>query len=177
MFGSSIYGINNLKINKNIPHLLTYPRSGSHYFEDMLYEQEKINFTKSHFLTGLFDQNNNKICSGIFFYGQKFLHYHLSASDNQKKINGIFNLMIFESALHGKNIGLSRLHLGGGVTNDLNDKLLKFKKSMSTDIHKFYIGERINNKKIYKKIIEKWESLNLNSNKINSNKILRYHSN
>ena len=49
-----------MKINKNIPHLLTYPRSGSHYFEDMLYEQEKINFTKSHFLTGLFDQNNNK---------------------------------------------------------------------------------------------------------------------
>ncbi len=153
-------------------------KANKEYLFNSLYFRKLFKLiSKYGFISTVIDQNNNKICSGIFFYGQKFLHYHLSASDNQKKINGIFNLMIFESALHGKNIGLSRLHFGGGVTNDLNDKLLKFKKSMSTDTHKFYIGERINNKKIYKKIIEKWESLNLNSDKINSNKILRYHSN
>jgi hypothetical protein len=60
MLRSPVYGPNILIVNKNIPHLLTYPRSGSHYFEDMLYEQKQINFTKSHFLTGLFDNNNNK---------------------------------------------------------------------------------------------------------------------
>jgi hypothetical protein len=47
--------------NRDIPHLLTYPRSGSHYFDDILYEEEKIHFTKSHFLDELFDKNNNKI--------------------------------------------------------------------------------------------------------------------
>jgi len=47
-------------INKDIPHLLTYPRSGSHFFMDTLYEIEKINFTKSHFLDQLFDKDNNK---------------------------------------------------------------------------------------------------------------------
>jgi hypothetical protein len=47
-------------INRVIPHLLTYPRSGSHYFDDMLYEEEKIHFTKSHYLDELFDKNNNK---------------------------------------------------------------------------------------------------------------------
>jgi len=49
-----------VKINKVVPHLLTYPRSGSHYFDDMLYEQEKIHFTKSHYPNELFDENNNK---------------------------------------------------------------------------------------------------------------------
>jgi hypothetical protein len=47
-------------INRVIPHLLTYPRSGSHYFDDMLYEEEKIHFTKSHYLDQLFDSDGNK---------------------------------------------------------------------------------------------------------------------
>jgi hypothetical protein len=48
-------------IPNSVPHLLTYPRSGSHYFDDMLYEKEKIHFTRSHYLNGAFDKNNNKI--------------------------------------------------------------------------------------------------------------------
>jgi hypothetical protein len=47
-------------INRVIPHLLTYPRSGSHYFDDMLYEEEKIHFTKSHYLDQLFDKDGSK---------------------------------------------------------------------------------------------------------------------
>jgi hypothetical protein len=48
-------------IPKVIPHLLTYPRSGMNYFGDILYEEEGINFTKSHYVEELFDKNNNKI--------------------------------------------------------------------------------------------------------------------
>jgi hypothetical protein len=51
---------NTLTINNIVPHVLTYPRSGMHFFDDMLYEKEKIHFTKSHFLDDLFDKNNNK---------------------------------------------------------------------------------------------------------------------
>ena len=47
-------------INKVVPHLLTYPRSGMHFFDDNLYEIEKIHFTQSHFLEQLFDKNKNK---------------------------------------------------------------------------------------------------------------------
>lgn len=47
-------------IPKVVPHLLTYPRSGSHYFDDMLYEEERIHFTHGHYLDELFDKNNNK---------------------------------------------------------------------------------------------------------------------
>ena len=47
--------------HKVLPHLLTYPRSGSHYFNDMLYKEAKINFNKSHYIDQLFDKNNNKM--------------------------------------------------------------------------------------------------------------------
>ena len=46
--------------NKVVPHVLTYPRSGMHFFDDTLYEIENIHFTKSHFLDEVFDKNNNK---------------------------------------------------------------------------------------------------------------------
>lgn len=48
-------------VDQVVPHLLTYPRSGSHYFDDTLYKQEKIHFTKGHYIESLFDKNNNKI--------------------------------------------------------------------------------------------------------------------
>ncbi len=50
----------NLPINEIVPHVLTYPRSGMHFFDDTLYEKENIHFTKSHFLDDVFDKNNNK---------------------------------------------------------------------------------------------------------------------
>ena len=45
---------------KNIPYLVTYPRSGSHYFDDLVYKEAKIHIKKSHFVNLLFDKNNNK---------------------------------------------------------------------------------------------------------------------
>lgn len=44
-----------------LPHLCTYPRSGSHYFDDLLYEELNIHFNKSHYVDQLFDKDNNKI--------------------------------------------------------------------------------------------------------------------
>lgn len=45
---------------KDMPYLLTYPRSGSHYFDDLVYKEAKIHIEKSHFVNLLFDKNNNK---------------------------------------------------------------------------------------------------------------------
>jgi hypothetical protein len=43
------------------PHLLTYPRSASHYFDKLLYKKMNFHIERSHAVNGLFDQNNNKI--------------------------------------------------------------------------------------------------------------------
>jgi hypothetical protein len=52
--------VRNVNKNKIVPHVLTYPRSGMHFFDDTLYEIEGIHFSRSHFLDELFDKNNNK---------------------------------------------------------------------------------------------------------------------
>jgi len=52
--------VKNVDPNRTVPHLLTYPRSGMHFFDDTLYKMEKIHFSRSHFLDELFDKNNNK---------------------------------------------------------------------------------------------------------------------
>jgi hypothetical protein len=43
-----------------MPSLITFPRSGSHYFDELLYKQEKIHIQKSHSIDELFDANNKK---------------------------------------------------------------------------------------------------------------------
>lgn len=43
------------------PHLLTYPRSGSHYFDKLIYEKAKFHIERSHVINHLFDKNNKKI--------------------------------------------------------------------------------------------------------------------
>lgn len=43
-----------------IPHLITYPRSGSHYFDRLIYEKVKFHIERSHTVHQLFGINNNK---------------------------------------------------------------------------------------------------------------------
>jgi hypothetical protein len=45
---------------KHLPHLVTFPRSGSHYLDDIIYKEVQISIEKSHTVTNLFDKNNNK---------------------------------------------------------------------------------------------------------------------
>jgi hypothetical protein len=43
-----------------LPYLVTFPRSGSHYFDELIYKEAGIHIEKSHTLNLLFDKNNNK---------------------------------------------------------------------------------------------------------------------
>jgi hypothetical protein len=44
----------------HLPYLVTFPRSGSHYFDELVYKEAGIRIEKSHTLNSLFDKNNNK---------------------------------------------------------------------------------------------------------------------
>jgi hypothetical protein len=44
----------------HLPYLVTFPRSGSHYFDELIYKEVGIHIEKSHTLNLLFDKNNNK---------------------------------------------------------------------------------------------------------------------
>lgn len=45
---------------KNMPYLITFPRSGSHYFDEIIYKEKQIHIEKSHSVDELFDENNQK---------------------------------------------------------------------------------------------------------------------
>lgn len=44
----------------HIPHLLTFPRTGSHYFDKLVYEKAGISIDKSHSINRVFDKDSNK---------------------------------------------------------------------------------------------------------------------
>jgi hypothetical protein len=47
-------------MKEHLPYLVTFPRSGSHYFDELIYKEAGIHIEKSHTLNSLFDKNNNK---------------------------------------------------------------------------------------------------------------------
>ena len=97
------------------------------------------------------------IAAAIFFYGSCWLHYHLSASDFDNRLPGATNIILDLAFQEAKAKRFRRVHLGGGRTPDVEDSLLKFKKSMSTDVHRFYIGKRIYNPVIYQNLVDTWK--------------------
>lgn len=47
-------------MNKPLPHLITFPRSGSHFFAKLIKEKTMFNLQRSHTVNIAFDNNNNK---------------------------------------------------------------------------------------------------------------------
>ncbi len=103
------------------------------------------------------EQAGEWAAAAVFLKGPTWLHYHLSASDPDKRLPGAINLLLCAAAERGRKEGLTRLHLGGGRTRSSEDSLLAFKRCMGTDSHSFYVGKRIHNAGAYVYIRELWE--------------------
>jgi len=108
------------------------------------------------FMSVVKKKNLETIAIGIFLNGKKTCHYHLSASKHYD-YPGVNNLMIYNAAMHAKKKNFKILHLGGGNINNKEDRLFKFKNSMSTHNHNYYVGKRINNPEVYKQLKNSWK--------------------
>ena len=53
-------------------------------------------------------------------------------------------------------MGIKEFHLGGGYNSEPDNSLLKFKKSFSGNMKKFYIGKWIFNQKKYDELKQGW---------------------
>jgi hypothetical protein len=60
-------------------------------------------------------------------------YYHFAATRDQHRALGVNNLLVWECALWLKASGFRRFHLGGGVTSEQDDNLLRFKGGFSPD--------------------------------------------
>lgn len=109
---------------------------------------------------GIVKYKNVVISAAIFFYSNKYGHYHLSGSDvNYLKLCPN-NFMLYEASKVLKNLGVEKFHLGGGINSDEDNSLLQFKSRFSRSRYQFHIGKIIFNKEIYNEICTEWSELN-----------------
>lgn len=94
--------------------------------------------------------------AGIFLMGSKWIHFHLGSSRVDGFVPGAMNLVMVKAIEFARSTGLNRLHLGGGRTSDPKDSLLRFKRTMATDSHRFLTGKRIMDEPAYTAIREAW---------------------
>lgn len=82
------------------------------------------------------------IGASIFFYNDRFMHYHLSGTYAEYRKLASTNLLLFEASKWANRNGIEKLHLGGGM--DSEDSLYKFKKKFNKKGEcPFYIGRLV----------------------------------
>jgi serine/alanine adding enzyme len=79
-------------------------------------------------------------------------YYHFGASDERWLAYRPNNLLMYETMLWAKRRGLKRYHLGGGVTADGTDTLLRFKSSFGGSRAMLYTYGRIMNEDVYRQL-------------------------
>lgn len=99
---------------------------------------------------------NRIIASTLFYFGYGKTVYHLGASDFKyqsfRANDYLFSKMIDES----RGLNNSLLSLGGGTTDNPDDKLFQYKSKFGNDFRDVYIGKKIHNESIYNNICEQW---------------------
>lgn len=103
-------------------------------------------------------KGSETLAAAIFMEYGDYFHYHLSGSRQEYLQLAPNNILLWEAIKYAKSKGCKRMHLGGGLSDSPEDSLFRFKKKFSSEYKDFYIGKRVHNQEIYKKLIHRWES-------------------
>jgi len=91
---------------------------------------------------------NKPVSGAIFLFNEKTMHYHLAGTNWEYRKLAASNLLLYEAAIWACKSGITRLHLGGGLSE--NDSLFGFKKQFNRSGRlSFYIGRTIFNRTAY----------------------------
>ncbi len=113
------------------------------------------------------------VSASMYFYNDKYIHYHLSGTLPMYRHTAATTLVITEAAKWASSKGISCMHLGGGVEKE--DSLFTFKKNFNrSGLLDFYIGRNIFDFNTYNKLIE-IRQLDLKFNP-NSKFLIKYRS-
>lgn len=92
------------------------------------------------------------VAASIFFYSGDSMHYHLSANLVDYRTYAPTNLILYTAANWGREMGLKKLHLGGGL--GVEDSLFHFKKQFNKNGRiAFYIGRNIFDREKYNELL------------------------
>lgn len=97
------------------------------------------------------------VASSMFLYtSRSYAHYHLSATKPEFYKLAANNLIIMAACGELRKNGCTWLHLGGGLSSEVDDSLLAFKRSfgrLDKNKKEFYIGKKIWNEKAYDQVM------------------------
>ena len=126
-----------------------------YFFNNNYYKDFVDKFQGKAFL-GTVRKEGKLICAALFMYSGNYGHYHLEGSNHDYSNLAANNLLLWKTALELGKLGVKEFHLGGGYNSDTNNSLLKFKKSFSNNLKKFYIGKWIFNPNKYMELKKSW---------------------
>lgn len=123
-----------------------------YYFPKSYYEYMQSHMsTEVEYFYALKD--DEMIAASIFFYSGESMHYHLSANLVEYRTYAPTNLILYTAANWGRDNGMKKLHLGGGV--GVEDSLFHFKKQFNKNGRiPFYIGRNIFNRLKYEDLLK-----------------------
>ncbi|MBU2019519.1 MAG: GNAT family N-acetyltransferase [Bacteroidetes bacterium] len=124
------------------------------YFFDRSYYQELINKLPQSVWISQVTRNKEVYATALFFEHGELLTYYLSARNLEYPKVPASNLLLAKTCEWAHERGLKKVNFGGGLTNDWDNPLFKFKRNFSPITKKFFIGKRIHNQEQYKKIIQ-----------------------
>ncbi|MCR4740302.1 MAG: GNAT family N-acetyltransferase [Lachnospiraceae bacterium] len=144
-----------------------------YFFEDSYYQNFE-NALKGEYFLGTVRSEGEMICASLFMIYGDGAHYHLAGSNNENRITGSNNLMLWRAAGELRKRGVRTFHLGGGSDSMEDNSLFVFKSSFSKHTADYYIGRSVFNEDAYEKICRKWESENPEKVPLYGNRLLKY---
>ncbi len=93
------------------------------------------------------------IAGAIFYFTDRFLHYHLAGTHTEYRKYAPSNLMLYEAACWASEKGIDMFHLGGGMAPD--DSLFGFKKQFNKKGRlPFWVGRTIFDPVTYDRLLD-----------------------
>lgn len=112
------------------------------------------------------------IGGAIMYFNDRFMHYHLAGTLTEYRKYAPGNLLLYEAALWASQMGIKKLHLGGGMSD--NDNLFRFKKKFNKNGRlPFVIGRTIFDKGGYDRLMKIREE-NDHSFDSSNNRMIQY---
>lgn len=97
------------------------------------------------------------VASALCLRGDRWLHYHLGATDVAARDLGASNLLLYTAAVWGQEQQLEEFHLGGGAGGE-EDSLLAFKQRFSPGgKREFWVGKAVHDEVTYRRLTGRGE--------------------
>lgn len=149
--------------------------AGSFYFFDKKLINELFDNLGEKIILTKVEKNGVSYCYSLFLISGNIATYYLSARNLEHSKVPATNFLLSKTVEWLQNKDINTINLGGGLTNDLNDPLFKFKSNFSKSKNDFYIGKRIFNREIYEDIVNSWISIHGQEDYENRKHILQFY--